>query len=70
MANEVTDWPGWGDNIERILRILFLGAFVLVMAAALLWGMMNGKEIPQAITILGPVALGFLAAERPTQTGS
>lgn len=63
------DTPGWGDNLERILRILFLGAFVLILGFGLLWGMMNDREIPEAIKVLGPVALGFLAAERPQQTG-
>lgn len=67
----LTDAPGWGDNIERIMRIAFLGIFVTILGGAMAYNMLvNGEDVPGSMVSLVGVALGFLAAERPlTNTG-
>lgn len=54
------DEPGWGDNLERVLVIVFLGVTALVSVGGALWLSAAGEQTPDMLQILGAAAIGSL----------
>lgn len=59
MTNE--DKPGWGDNIERLVVIVFLGLTVIGSVAAAVILTSRNEEVPDMIQLIAATAVGGLA---------
>jgi len=54
------DMPGWGDNLERLITIFFLGVVSVSSIAGVIWLAIDGKDAPDALQIIGAASVGSL----------